>query len=301
MHKVSRRSQASYDGDQVASILNTAGLNIVGEVPSDYIIYCPFHNNHRTPAGEVSKETGVFFCFGCGKTCDLSDLVMHVTGKTYFQAMRVIGSHKSNLDDVVKKMDAVKEVVVFPQREIDRLHAALDDRAVSYLHGRGITALDEFEIGYSLLRDMVTVPLHNPVGVPVGFVGRSIEGKDFKNSTDLPRKENLFNLHRVKTSSYVYLLESSFDVIRCHQLGIPAVSSLGSNVSKDQIELLFKYFPEVYVVPDRDNAGRKMALTLMHNGATLIAVPEGYNDVGNLSDEGIKTLLDRSNPIAGLL
>jgi hypothetical protein len=43
-----------------------------------------------------------------------------------------------------------------------------------------------------------------------------------------------------------------------------------------------------------------MALTLMKNGATLIAVPEGYNDVGNLSDEGIKKLLDRSNPIAGL-
>jgi DNA primase len=151
-----------------------------------------------------------------------------------------------------------------------------------------------------MLRDMITVPVHSPTGIPVGFVGRSIEGKDFKNSKDLPRRENLFNLHRVKASSYVYLLESSFDVIRCHQLGIPAVSSLGSSVSKDQVSLIFKYFPEVYVVPDRDDGGRKMALTLMKNGATLIAVPEGYNDVGNLSDEGIKKLLDRSNPIAGL-
>ena len=89
------------------------------------------------------------------------------------------------------------------------------------------------------------------------------------------------------------------DVIRCHQLGIPAVSTFGAGVTKEQNELIFKYFPEVYVVPDRDEAGRKMALTMMKMGARLVPVPEGYKDVGQMDDEGIKQLLNR-DILAGL-
>lgn len=300
MHQVSRRTQTAYEAGQVASILGSAGIDIVSEVPSDYIIYCPFHNNSRTPAGEVSKETGVFFCFGCNKACDLTELIMHVTGKSYFQSMRIIGSQQLDVETIIKKMDKKDELEPFPQETIDRLHDCLDQRALEYFHSRGITATEEFELGYSFLRDMVVVPVHAPNGMPVGFVGRSVEGKDFKNSSGLPKRNVLFNLHRVRSSPYVYVMESTFDAIRCHQLGIPAIATFGSSVTKEQVELVFKYFPEVYVVPDRDDAGRKMALTLMNKGATLIPVPEGFNDIGDLTDDQIKDLLDRSNPLAGI-
>ena len=301
MHRVSRRKQAVYDEAHVASVLAAAGIDIVTEVPSDYIIYCPYHNNSRTPAGEVSKELGTFYCFSCNEVASLEDLVQKVTGKSYFESMRIVGAPKIDLDAAVKKLEVAPIYEQFDQDLVTRLHTSLNDRAREYFTNRGIHALDEFELGYSIAHDMVIVPAHSPTGMLVGFQARSIDGKQFKNSTDLPKRHLLFNLHRVRSSSYVYVLESPMDVIRCHQLGIPAVSSYGSGITKEQIEIVFKYFPEVYVCPDRDDAGRKMALTMMRKGATLVAVPQGYNDVGNLSDEGIKELLDRSNPIAGLL
>lgn len=301
MDRVPRRPQAAYTEQHVASVLGSAGIDIVAEVPSDFIIFCPYHNNHRTPAGEVSKESGVFYCFGCHTVASLADLVMHTTGKTYFEVLRMVGNPPLDLDATVKKMNVKEQYEPFDQALIDRFKKDMSPYAIEYFNSRGIYDLDTFELGYSIPRDMVIVPVHAPDGMLVGFQGRSIDGKDYKNSTDLPKRKLLFNLHRVRTSPYVYLLESPMDVIRCHQLGIPAVSSFGSGVTKEQIDLLFRYFPEVYVVPDRDDAGRKMALTLMDKGAILVVVPEGANDVGDLNDEEIKTLLDRSNLLAGLL
>ena len=300
MLKLHRRSTSSFQESEVSAALVAAGIDIVSEVPSDFIVFCPFHKNNRTPAGEVSKTSGLFYCFGCRTSCSLVQLIMYVTGKSYFESMRLIGDINLDVNTVIQAIDHQDEKIVFPQEEIDRLHNNLTSRAIEYLNNRSIFALDEFEIGYSLVRDMVVVPVHSPAGEPVGFVGRSIEGKDFKNSAGLPKRTTLFNLHRVRSKPYVYVLESSFDVIRCHQLGIPAVGTFGASVTKEQVKLIFNYFPEVYVVPDRDDAGRKMALTLMDKGAMLIPVPEGSNDVGDLTDSQICDLLDRSDPLAGL-
>ncbi len=242
MHRVSRRQQAAYDEGYVAQVLNSAGIDIVTEVPSDYIIYCPYHSNHRTPAGEVSKTLGTFYCFSCNAVASLEELVMHVTGKSYFEALRIVGSPKVNVVDAVNKMSVNEEFEEYDTELIARLHRDLGDRAIKYLNGRGITALEEFEIGYSANRDSIVIPVHSPTGMLVGFQARSIDGKDFNNSPGLPKRRLLFNLHRVRTSLYVYVLESPMDVIRCHQLGIPAVSTFGSGVTKEQNELVFKYF-----------------------------------------------------------
>lgn len=81
-----------------------------------------------------------------------------------------------------------------------------------------------FDLGYSKNMDMVTVPVHSPDGTPIGLVGRSIKGKSFKNSTNLPKSKTLFNIHRAKKiGDHVIVVESSFDAIRVHQAGFPNV------------------------------------------------------------------------------
>jgi DNA primase len=90
-----------------------------------------------------------------------------------------------------------------------------------------------FELGYSENMGMVTVPVHSPDGMPIGIVGRSIEGKAFKNSTNLPKSKTLFNIHRAKKiGDHVIIVESSFDAIRVHQAGFPnVVATLGGFLS----------------------------------------------------------------------
>lgn len=289
-----------YGPEQIKRVITGSGLTIENEIDTDYILFCPFHANHRTPAGEVDKFKGTFYCFSCHKIADLIELVMHTTGRTYFESVRFIRAREqaTNLEDDVNK--ALVEKPLYKQFDeilIRRLNAqALESpRATRYFLGRQICeeSMKKFYLGFSEKQDMVTVPVHAPDGMPVGFVGRSIEGKEFKNTPGLPKAKLLFNLHRVKTADKVYVVESSFDAIRLDQCGFPAVATLGANVSNFQIDLLQKYFNNIIVIADNDEAGGNMKSRILEkigSRVTVVQLNKKYKDIGDMSDEEIKKI-----------
>jgi DNA primase len=295
-----RKSSSVLSPQQTKRILAGVGVDIEGEVDTDYIIFCPFHGNYRTPAGEIDKNTGTFYCFSCHKVADVYEFVMTVSGKTYFEAARYIKKNEVESDlrtEIVSKLLDKPDYLPFDQAVVDRLasEAKLSDRAVGYFEGRSISrhSMDRFSLGYSESRDMVTVPVHAPDGLLVGFVGRSVEGKDFKNTPGLPKSKVLFNLHRVKSSSKIFVVESSFDVIRLDQVGMPAVATLGANVSNIQVELLRKYFNNIYVIADNDEAGGNMKDRIIEKigpRVSVIQLDKQYKDIGDMDDEAIKSI-----------
>ncbi len=301
MDRGNRRHNAhSYTEEQIKRVIAGSGINIESEVDSDYIIFCPFHNNYRSPAGEVDKRSGFFFCFSCQHVCDLTELVMHTSGRTYFEAVRFIKSKEteSNLEQQINKALVVKQdYIPFDEIMIKRLNnqALESPRAMRYFQGRLITeeSVKKFALGYSEKQDMVTIPVASPDGIDIGFVGRSVEGKEFKNTPGLPKSKVLFNLHRIKTAGKVYVVESSFDAIRLDQCGFPAVATLGANVSKIQTDLLQKYFNNIIVIADNDEAGGNMKDKLIEklgNRVTVVTLDKKYKDIGDMSDEDIKNL-----------
>jgi hypothetical protein len=131
---------------------------------------------------------------------------MFTTRKTFFEATRMIDSYSTEtnisglLDDILKEEPEYKP---FDELLIRRLHQQATDspRAMRYYEGRRISldSVNKFSLGYSENQDMVTIPMTSPDGkIFVGFVGRSIEGKEFKNTPKLPKAKILFNLHRAK-------------------------------------------------------------------------------------------------------
>lgn len=296
-----RRKQTNlYTKEQIQRVITGAGVTIESEVDSDYIIFCPFHNNTRTPAGEIDKNNGTFFCFSCHKIADLIEFIMHMTGRTYFESIRFIKSKEveSNLEQDINKALYVKpEFVPFDELIIKRLNNNLiaSERAKEYFNYRKInqSSWNKFALGYSEKQDMVTVPVHSPDGMPIGFVGRSIEGKEFKNTPGLPKSKTLFNLNRVKTSSRVYVVESSFDAIRLDQVGFSAVATLGATLSNAQIDLLQKYFNDIIVIADNDEAGGNMKdriIEKLGSRVSVIQLDKKYKDIGDMDDDAIKNL-----------
>jgi DNA primase len=294
-----RRKQSNlYTTEQIKRVLTGTGITIESEIDSDYIIFCPFHNNNRTPAGEVDKYKGIFFCFSCQKVADLVELTMHMSGRTYFEAVRFIKSKETegNLEqDINKKLYQKPDFVPYDELILKRLYNNLlgSERAKDYFNYRKINtnSWSKFSLGYSEKQDMVTVPVHSPEGMALGFVGRSIEGKEFKNTPGLPKSKTLFNLNRVKTADKVYVVESSFDAIRLDQVGLPAVATLGANVSLLQIELLQKYFNNIFVIADNDEAGGNMKSKIVEklgSRVSVIKLDKQYKDIGDMSDEEIK-------------
>lgn len=308
-----RRNQTNlYTASQVKRVLAGSGVTVEKEAESEYIVFCPFHSNHRTPAGEINKYSGLFFCFSCGKTADLIELVMHFSNRTYFESVRFIKSKEVETDilsEINSKLVNKEEWTEFDTSIVQRLHdqAVVSERAKEYFIKRKITkeSAIKFKLGYSETQDMICIPVHNSDGLCVGFVGRSIEGKEFKNTPKLPKSKVLFNLNRVKTASRVYVVESSFDAIRLDQVGFPAVATLGANVSSSQIELLRKYFNNVVLIADNDEAGKIMSDRLsekMGNLITIIQPDKKYKDIGDMTDDEIKKLEFKfDNSIAAML
>ena len=293
-------SKEIYTEEQIRRVLNGAGLDIEAEFGNDFIIYCPYHNNTRTPAGEVAKDSGLFFCFGCQTTKNIVELIMFTSSRSYFETVRYIKSkeQQSDIQEIVgKALYAPADFVQYDELLIKRLNKqALDaPKAMNYFNGRRINkdSVIKFDLGYSEKQGSVTIPVHSPDGMCIGFVARTIEGKDFKNTPGLPKSKVLFNLHRVKSSSIVYVVESSFDAIRLDQVGFPAVATLGANVSVSQIRLLEKYFNNVVLIADNDEAGSIMKDKLVEklgNLVTVISLDKKYKDIGDMEDDDIKKL-----------
>ena len=293
-------SKEIYTEEQIRRVLNGAGLDIEAEFGNDFIIYCPYHNNTRTPAGEVAKDSGLFFCFGCQTTKNLVELIMFTSNRSYFETVRYIKGkeQQSDIQTIVDKaLYAPPDFVQYDELLIKRLNKqALDaPRAMNYFNSRRVTkeSVIKFDLGYSEKQGSVTIPVHSPDGMCLGFVARTIEGKEFKNTPGLPKSKVLFNLHRVKSSSIVYVVESSFDAIRLDQVGFPAVATLGANVSVSQIRLLEKYFNNVVLIADNDEAGGIMKDKLVEklgHLVTVISLDKKYKDIGDMDDDEIKKL-----------
>ena len=301
-----------YTKEQVYRVLIGAGIDIEAEYGTDYIVFCPYHNNNRTPAGEVSKDHGTFFCFGCQTTKSLIEFIMHTSNRTYFESIRYIKSKEQDIsieDSVNKALVEKPEFVQYDELLIKRLtNQALESpRAVRYFEGRSITkdSINKFNLGYSEKQDSVTIPVHSPDGMCIGFVARTVEGKEFKNTPGLPKGKVLFNLHRIKASSTVYVVESSFDAIRLDQVGFPAVATLGANVSAAQIRLLEKYFNNVVLIADNDDAGvimRDKLIEKLGSIVTSVYIDKKYKDIGDMDDDAIKKLeFQFDNSISSML
>lgn len=281
-----------YTEAQIENALQKSGVRVSHEIASHFIVYCPYHHNDNTPAGEVDKETGQFYCFSCQSTTDLPHLIAKTGGQTYFQALRLIGDNDYNIVEVIESnLKEADELESFDQSIIDKLHSQVWGIGSEYFHKRGINdgSIQGFELGYSSNQGMVTVPIHLPNGNPAGFVGRSIEGKRFKNNRGLQKSRLLFNLHRVWTSPNIFVVESSFDAIRLAQAGIPGVATLGAGISEEQINLLKRSFDDITLIPDKDIAGETMAKKIQQGipYASIYELPDDIHDVGDLTDDAL--------------
>jgi DNA primase len=306
-----------YAPNHIKSIIKALGLDIVAEPGNEVMFYCPFHSNRHTASCCINKSSGAWLCFNpsCGETGTLTELVRRVLHKNDFEAIRFIAAQEqealNNFDEVMASMFEVKpDFEEFPQDTLDRLHADLygHKQARDYLNSRGIVdqSMKDFNLGYSNAMKMVITPVHSPDGMPIGLVGRSIEGKAFKNSTSLPKSKTLFNVHRAKKiGDHVIVVESNFDAIRIHQAGFPnVVATLGGILSTEQHKILNRYFNKITIMTDSDLAGRELGLSIanrLKNKDILWGsyeygkiYPHDAKDAGDMTDEEIKACIKNS-------
>ena len=311
----------AYTKADLRSILRSCGIEVVSYTGTDFLCLCPFHHNTDSPAFAASYSKGLYVCYNqnCNASGTILELVKKLTGRNDFEALRFISANKQSEAEAFEEglkdiLDDKPEFEEFPQSVQNKLHEDLVvndiNASQAYFKMRKIdeTAWNHFGLGYSVGQQMVTVPLHSPDGMLVGIIGRSIEGKRFKNSPNLPRNKTMFNLHRAKREGgTIIVVESSFDAIRLWQAGFPnAVATLGGSISDVNINNLNKYASTIIIMTDNDAAGRALGNTIANKLKrknvlwarydSLNMYPHDAKDVGDLTDEEIKLCIKNAIP-----
>ncbi len=254
---------------------------------------CPFHEGHSNTAFSVDVERGMYYCHGgCGGG-NLFDLVALAEGieadnrrdairpaaekiAAWFgiehsrgTAQRTRGKSRrrsgpkaapaGTVRPVLSKQPLAPVLIEKIQKNCDPDH--------EYLWKRGLTVetAREFGVAYckkGTMRGRCVVPLHNPDGECVGFIGRATE-EDTDPRYKLPkyfsRKDFVFNVHRAKEHAErgVVIVEGVFDAMRCHQAGFQnVIALLGSSLSDEQIAILSGITDRFTLLLDGDEAGR---------------------------------------------
>ena len=186
------------------------------------------------------------------------------------------------------------------------------------IHGEDIT------VPYDRFRDRIVFPIHDSRGRVIAFGGRAL-AKDapakYLNSPETAlfhKGAILYNHHCARKAAHadgqLIVVEGYVDVIAMTSAGFDAtVAPLGTALTSDQCELLWKMAEEPILCFDGDRAGRKaayraidMALPLIGPGRSLgfALLPEGEDPddlVHSGGREAIAQLLARALPLADLI
>jgi DNA primase len=179
-----------------------------------------------------------------------------------------------------------------------RWHPYLDQRAVHP------STAAWFGIGYyagsGFLRHRVVFPIHDSEGQLVAYAGRSIDGSEprYLFPPGFRKSQVVFNLHRAvgEAVGCAIVVEGFFDCLRVHQAGFRNVVALmGTSLSEVQEKLLLERFPQLVLMLDGDEAGRRASQQLAARllgrvSLSRVVVPSG-GQPDQLSSEEIERIL----------
>lgn len=169
---------------------------------------------------------------------------------------------------------------------------------------------------YDRFRGRLMIPIEDIDGHVIAFGGR-VMGTDepkYMNSPESPvytKGSNLYGLSRtreaVRQAGFSLMVEGYFDLIALWGAGIQnVVATLGTALTRAQVDLLRRYAPRVAVVFDPDEAGRKAlarSLELFLAGnvhAKAVILPDGHDPddfVRTQGREKMEALVARAEPM----
>jgi DNA primase len=174
-----------------------------------------------------------------------------------------------------------------------------------------------------LFFNRVMFPIHDRRGNIVSFGGRTLGDAQPKyvngpETSVFSKRRTLYGLHRAQTGAragaVVAVVEGYMDVIALHQAGFAgAVAPLGTALTEEQLEELWRLTPSPVLCFDGDAAGGRaaaraaeLALPLLRPDRTLrlAALPAGEDPdtlVRNRGPEAFAAVLDAARPLGEAL
>ncbi|PZQ61154.1 MAG: DNA primase [Sphingomonas taxi] len=204
-----------------------------------------------------------------------------------------------------------------------RLRAALKEYGDAMLVEAGLLIQVEGKEPYDRFRGRLMIPIRDPRGRVIAFGGRIIEDGEPKylNSPDTPlfdKGRTLYNLDRAapaaRKTARLFVVEGYMDAIALAQGGIgEVVAPLGTALTEQQLERLWRVVDVPVLCLDGDAAGQKAALRAAHRALPMLApgrslafatLPEGQDPDDLMRAKGARafeTLVQAAEPLVDRL
>lgn len=239
---------------------------------------CPGHKEmlgreDRSPdTWSVNRYTGVSYCFSCGWSSTLPELVERQTGTSRWGALTLMRNYGIDPTEVETMPASIFDK---PQRKANTPHlpeSALDQFVpppAKELASRNLTA-DTAEY-FGVLWD----PDERAWILPIRLVGGALIGWQMKKQKfvlnypeGVSQKATMFGADKFPSGATAILVESPLDVLRLWDAGFEgALATMGANVTDDQMRLLMSLTSSVLLGFDNDDAG-KLAMIQWITGQT---------------------------------
>lgn len=310
----------------------------------NYQSCCPFHSE-KSPSFVVSEQKQIFKCFGCGESGDALKFIQKYKNIDFKDALSYLcetynlpnpltqEKHMSEHKILSDKLKTLSEI--FTNNLLAQSEIALKLR--SYLQRRGFTQEDikknsfgyckgdEWQSlftmqeaqkvgiininGYCLFTNRLTITLFSKTHKVIGFVGRTHQFFNFRNSPKYinskenflySKSKNFYNFstaypHIVK-SGKVLIVEGYFDALAAHKMNIKnCIATGGTAFNKTFLAQLSQVNPEITFLFDNDEAGQKNTLSALRvcieNGFINIykgILRQNAKDLGEVLEKGLE-------------
>lgn len=288
---------------QIRELFEKSNIMIESQNGQEFNLYCPFHKNRNSPAFFINTKTGLWQCFNpsCGKKGNFRQLYKHITGKPYGRDVSLDPvAIQKQIENGFRKNDYIEELDI-SDVEIDYSNQE-DLLSIKMFHDRGLSyeTLEYFEIGYSKVKERIVIPVRSQNYKLVGFIGRAIKPEQeprYLYNKGFKRADILFNIQNAKKYDSCIIVEGSVDAMMVHQAGFPnVVSTLGAQVSANQIKIIKRCFDQITIFSDNDDAGNAMRDDIINlcQGKEIYVVENntGCKDPGEMTSKQIQEIVN---------
>lgn len=301
-----------------------------------YKIICPFHGD-KNPSLQINKQTGFFYCYGCGLSGGAFELVKNyepnlspieiykklhsfvkegkgdIGGRDVYTYTNLPYTH-SFVDSKVKYREGIKLAKDFYFNLSETNWYKLPEEAIPilrYMKRRGFTTsiLKKFGAKFTYNKNYpIVFPMYDN-GIFRGYVMRTDDptvedqrkymyNKEFRRRITLPGDYK---------NSTVILVEGFLDMLKAKQYGIKYVAAvLGWKLTSEQFEKLKRCGVKTIICAlDNDECGRKgykylkRICSVNHISVKRIRYPKTMKDMGNLNEENSKLILKQIKQFGG--